>query len=420
MFPCTPTCLNMGDVAMLQVAVSRLRSLWPTAAIAIPTYDGDRLRRYCGDVTPLYYGDWFDDRYFLGRAHRLLSGGISNRLIQLKLQIRRRHPDLEERAIHLKMMLRGFDRRDFDVSARAARDADAVVVSGAGGPMDRFPQFTTRVLRALEVAILRGKPTAMFSQGFGSLHNPDLLARAKAVLPFVNLIALREKRVGPSLLADLGVDASRIAVTGDDAVDIAYDGRPDCRGDGIGVNIRTGSAAGLDDDIVDVLRPVVQGFAREHDCPLVPVPIAFQQRMDAQNNDNLVSGYPYVDPFPETADTPADVVKQVSRCRIVVTGAYHAAVFALAQGIPVVGLARSPYFLNKFHGLAEMFEGGCQVVLLESARLHERLSQAMNTAWESAERQRATLLEAAKTQIGASLAAYQQFGRLIVQNGGLR
>jgi colanic acid/amylovoran biosynthesis protein len=408
----------MGDVAMLQVATSRLRALWPTAAIAIPTYDEARLRRYCGDITPLYYGDWFDDRYFLGRIHKLLPGGISRGLIQLKVRLRRPRPDLEERAIRLKMRLRGIDRSDFDASARAAKDADAVVVSGAGGLMDRFPQFTIGVLRTLEIAILRGKPTAMFSQGFGSLDNPDLRARAKAVLPFVNLIALREKRVGPSLLGDLGVDSSRIAITGDDAIDIAYHRKPDCRGGGVGINIRIGRAAALSEDIVDDLRPTIQSFAQQHHCPLVTVPIALQQRLDAGNIDNLVSGYSSIEPLPEMADTPAEVVKHVSRCRIVVTGAYHAAVFALAQGLPVVALAKSTYFLDKFNGLAGMFGSGCQVVVLTSDALKERLSRAMNIAWESAERQRAPLLAAAKTQIDSSVAAYQRFGQLLVRQGG--
>lgn len=414
MFPCTPTCLNMGDVAMLQVAVSRLRALWPSVGIAIPTDDGARLRRYCGEVTPLAYGDWFSDRYFLGRVHRFLPAELSGRLVQLKLRIRRRNPGIEERAIRLRMRIRGFDQRAFDVWAQAARSADALVVSGAGGIMDTFPGFTAGALRSLEFAILRGKPTALFSHGFGPLRSPDLLARAKAVLPRVDLIALRERRFGVPFLTDLGVDTDRVVVTGDDAIEIAYEGRSDHPGDGIGLNIRAAPSAAVKDDIVDVLRPAVHRFARQQGCPLVPLPIALQQRLDAANIDNLVRGYQQINPFPETQDTPAGVIKQVSRCRIVVTGAYHAAVFALAQGIPAVALARSPYFLDKFRGLRDIFDGGCEVVLLEPDNLDERLYKAMTAAWESADRLRAPLRNAASTQIEASQAAYRRFAEIVL------
>ena len=36
-----------------------------------------------------------------------------------------------------------------------------------------------------------------------------------------------------------------------------------------------------------------------------------------------------------------------------VTGSYHAGVFALAQGIPVVGLLQSAYYEQKFIGHSE-------------------------------------------------------------------
>ena len=40
------------------------------------------------------------------------------------------------------------------------------------------------------------------------------------------------------------------------------------------------------------------------------------------------------------------VVRMAGRCRTVFTGSYHAAVFALAQGTPVVAIAASPYYFQ--------------------------------------------------------------------------
>ncbi len=62
-----------------------------------------------------------------------------------------------------------------------------------------------------------------------------------------------------------------------------------------------------------------------------------------------------------------DVLAATARCRVVVTGSYHAAVFALSIGVPAIGLAASRYYEDKFLGLAEQFGEGCEVVMLGAA-----------------------------------------------------
>ena len=47
---CSYNCQNVGDLAMLIVAVSRLRELWPDASIRIITNAPDRISKHCGDV----------------------------------------------------------------------------------------------------------------------------------------------------------------------------------------------------------------------------------------------------------------------------------------------------------------------------------------------------------------------------------
>ena len=62
------------------------------------------------------------------------------------------------------------------------------------------------------------------------------------------------------------------------------------------------------------------------------------------------------------ASTIDDVLTAIADCRVVVTGSYHAAVFALSMGVPAVGLAASRYYVDKFKGLADQFGPGCEVV----------------------------------------------------------
>ena len=103
----------------------------------------------------------------------------------------------------------------------------------------------------------------------------------------------------------------------------------------------------------------------------------------------------------------------MKRCRIVVTGSYHAGVFALSQGIPVVCLAKSHYYIDKFLGLADQFRAGCQLVFLNQEALSERFLDSIEKAWESAEDTRLPLLEAADRQVEMSRKAYKRLYELV-------
>ena len=118
-------------------------------------------------------------------------------------------------------------------------------------------------------------------------------------------------------------------------------------------------------DTVEKVASVLQEFARRHKTPLLPIPIAVHEYAhDHETIRQLLAGFDDESDGGLSLDTPLMLVKQTARCRIVVTGAYHAAVFALAQGIPVVCLCNSPYYLAKFQGLEDLFGIGCAIVML--------------------------------------------------------
>jgi polysaccharide pyruvyl transferase WcaK-like protein len=96
-----------------------------------------------------------------------------------------------------------------------------------------------------------------------------------------------------------------------------------------------------------------------------------------------------------------------------VTGAYHAAIFALAQGIPVVCLSNSPYYLAKFQGLQDLFGVGCAIVTLSEPNLQHRLTAAIEETWNAADAVRSPLLQSALHQIKAGRIAYQYVGDML-------
>jgi colanic acid/amylovoran biosynthesis protein len=129
---------------------------------------------------------------------------------------------------------------------------------------------------------------------------------------------------------------------------------------------------------------------------------------DSDVIQELIKGYDNYDLGWRHYETPHDLIKKVGRCRLVVTGAFHAAVFALSQGIPAIGLVKSEEYVIKFTGLKDDFGPGCVVIHLDDEDLQGKLATAMDSLWASAETLRPQLLDAAKKQIKWGRAGYQR------------
>jgi colanic acid/amylovoran biosynthesis protein len=69
---------------------------------------------------------------------------------------------------------------------------------------------------------------------------------------------------------------------------------------------------------------------------------------------------------------------------------------------------KSKYFAAKLYGLANQFGVGCEVVILDEGDFQQRLKTAILSAWNSSERIRPRLLDAAAAQLAASKAAYER------------
>lgn len=264
-------------------------------------------------------------------------------------------------------------------------------------------------------------------QGVGPLEDPARRARAREVLPTVGLVSLREGRTGPALLAGAGVRADRILVTGDDAVEPALRAS---RGDvtesnAIGLSLRVADYSGVSEDTAADVSAAVACFAERRGAGVAPIAISTHpaERDAAAVGSSLAAdARGDVAPAPAvalaTADPPghdavAAAIAATGRCRVVVAGSYHAAVFALAQGIPALGVAASGYYADKLHGLSERFGAGCAVVDLREPAAGDRLGAELDALWERAPALRDELVAAAEGQVASGRAAYERLAALV-------
>jgi colanic acid/amylovoran biosynthesis protein len=403
---CYDLC-NMGDVAMLQVAVERLHRLWPMALIEVITNKPAILSHLC-PKTYAIRGDgrhiWFYDRNILGKVYKIIPDKFEQSIKMLEQLSRRFYPTLYSGLVQFKLRLKKKNTEAIDEFLNAFLNTDLLVISGAGDINDHFANFAMTVLELLEIANRQGIPTAMFSQGIGPIENKRLFKKAKAVLPKVDLIAIREKEMSFDLLSSLGVSEDRILVTGDDAIEPAYKSKPSSTGKYIGVNLRIASYSEANDRHVETIGNVIQNCGLKYSCQIMPIPISFyENEADGKIIQRITGNY-----YPQTnINSPQEIINKVSCCKLVITGSYHSAVFALSQGIPAITLYKTAYYKNKFSGLARQFGCGCELISLDDNHFAQKLKESIDFAWHTGDALRPRLLKAAKNQIESSHSAYQ-------------
>jgi colanic acid/amylovoran biosynthesis protein len=407
--------MNLGDVAMLTVTVRRLSELWPDASIGVIANDAGRLAAYCPDAVHVPAAGrraWLDHPLLGATFHRLLPARLRTGLTSAERGLRRRRPRLAARLVRARLRLKDKNVTDFDVFLDWAQSADAVVVVGAGLLTDYFATASLTVLELLDVAADRGAPTAMFGQGVGPLSDPALTAAAGRVLPRLDLVCIREEKAGRPLLRALGVPDDRIETTGDDAIELAYDRRTEApAGDAIGLNLRLARYSEVGGDAARVVGDVVREAAARHATEPVPLPISSYP--NERDRERIAEALALPDGAKGEQPTLEALLDDVRRCRVVVTGSYHAGVFALTQGIPVIGLVNSGYYVGKFEGLADQFGGHCEVVALDESHLRRTLERALDEAWTTAETASPALVAAAARQLERSRAAYRRFKEIV-------
>jgi polysaccharide pyruvyl transferase WcaK-like protein len=407
--PGSYTCMNMGDVAMMQVCVSRLTELWPRAHIGIVTQSPERLAVFCPNAMPILESGkeyWFEDKLF-GTELNFLPSALQAALRGSETSLRDHWPITISSLLATKRRLKRKDSKGLSGFVKAVAHSDLVVASGMGMVNDEFRNRALQMLATLEMANRQDIPTAMLCQGIGPVSDPGLLTAMKKVLPKARVISLRESVHGQQVLKAVNYPSDRIILVGDDGLQLAFDNRGSDLGNSIGVNLRVAKYSQIEHSIVSAVRVALESVAAKVETTFIPVPILFRDASDLKTAAALVSGYEDRT-CGDTVMTPLDVIQRIGRCRVMVTGSYHGAVFALGQGIPAIAVAKSPYYLGKFQGLREQFGDGCQLIDWSDRVDAEDLVHAIDCAWTSAAHLRLTLLKCTQDQIRNATDAYRR------------
>lgn len=417
------TINNVGDLSMLKVAIDRLTKLFPNSEIYVFTYAPNELSKHCPKAYPLnpvgrkiWFSPIVKQIYDITPATK-----IKELLGVVDSSIKNNHPNLARRLISLKLKRRlPQQSKEFEIFSDVLFNADLVVATGGGYITEAFKEHGYMALNTLELALKLKKPTVMFGQGIGPLENGPLLEKCKAVLPYVDLISLREKKFSLPLLQSIGVRKEQILVTGDDAIELAYQKKKTISKSAIGINLRVTGYSGFKGDYTKTLQAIGEILyekSQKYNCELLPIPISFHSYGDELSDiaaiKQILEKNEYSNEHFRNLDSPEKIIQQVSRCRVVITGSYHAGVYALSQGIPVICFAKSDYYINKFMGLGDQFGGGYEVLCLEDSNCQEKLSLCIDRFWEMDDLLEKKLLKSAEEQITASKAAYQKLTSLI-------
>jgi polysaccharide pyruvyl transferase WcaK-like protein len=417
---------NVGDLAMMEVTIRRLRERWPQARIGVLTNTPHLLRAYFPQAVPVqprgrepwpeagvlarfvartgprcvgpFQIGWVTAKAWLPQK----VAGLRRKLRKLVALsgLRTRPERVEPAASRLRPAAEPMSERPNTLAA--ARTSSIVLALGGGYLTDADQVQSHRVLELLETARSLGIPTAMLGQGLGPIDDPDLVSRTSMVLPGVDYIGLREGRRGPDLLARAGVPLAGFEVTGDDAIELSYAERREALGTDIGVCLRVAGYSPVSRQVRRSLPTALHVIGRELGAGLLPLFIAEYRSQDRRSTLPLINGYEAARPPLHRFARPGQVAAQVGACRVVLTGAYHAAVFSLAQGIPVVALSSSQYYDDKFLGLSDMFGEGLQLLRLDDGDLNMKVPTAIRAAWDLAPQARARLLTRAEEQIAES------------------
>lgn len=397
---------------MLQAACEEILSIQPKAKLRVFTHEPERLKQICTGVDPIAptgQAAWLAAKCF-PIPQSVLPTALREYVYKREKDHKFENPN--------KALVQIQQRSDFQIGhgpkikawLEAIEWADAVVATGGGYFTDDFGGHLEGILHTLRWARYKQRPTIFFGQGLGPLKGASLRHMAGVELDAAQSVSLREKIHGLKLGNELGCDASKWKVTGDDAFALLASKNLHLgKGKAVGINLRVAAYSGVDEAKFASLSDSLEAARTEcgeHWMPL-PVDLCPEQGDEPKTMSLLTEGT--ISSDYKTPDVPDDLIALASNCHIVITGSYHAAVFALAQGVPIIALAANAYYDSKFKGLASFFSEGIRIVNHTAPEFKTTLLDAVRIQWQMPEDKRKTLIKESKLVAESVKSVYRVF-----------
>lgn len=404
---------------MFFVAVNRIKSLLKDEKIEFLSVETNEVVKNWADQLGLNYQlveeeskAWLTQRPLLSLLNRKCPGFIDNAYIYV--------PFFMNAMVKLKAnMLYGGIKDKISKFIDMVKKSDLILFSGGGYINDIFGTGE----KALNLVLLAkglGKPVAMMGQGIGPIQSDHFFNKARRALPKVDLIALREKKYSLPLLYSLGVQPENVVVTGDDAIEIIAQEKelPQIEtNSGIGINVRVSFYSDICENVLRKISHVLDCIRKKYfEFELYPIPIQFRGSNNDLHNILQIFNCIVISFDREKVDCFNifdNLINNIRKCRIVITGSYHAAVFALSMGIPVISIYGTEYYRQKFVGLADMFEAGCVTIDVNREDFEKKMIDVVSELYLNASQFREILLKKRDEQVRLGKEAYNKLLRLI-------
>ncbi|WP_284450643.1 polysaccharide pyruvyl transferase family protein [Methylophaga thalassica] len=394
---------NFGDIAMLVATVERIKSLAPEAIIYVFTKEPNRLKDICPDVQAVDTkgrNDWLQTWSLFGGLHRLCPEGLKESLKKFEFSVKSNFLSTTLFIIGLRLKFRKHDSQAVKDFISLLKSVDIVMATGGGFVNDEFSVHAQNVLKTIYMAQKINKRTAMVGQGLGPINDLDLISIAKKVFPKLELVGLRESTYSYEIAERLGARKEDIIVTGDDAVLLAYRNRKTFNGNNIGFNLRVAKYSNLDRESVAKIKKIVTLLSEKEGGEIVPIAISIHEGdSDIHSLEGLLDTK-IKHTYPDSLNSVIDIIGE---CKLVITGSYHAGVFALSQGIPVIGIAASDYYRQKFEGLRNQFKSdSCYIVDIEHSLDFVTFEKIIEKLIDNSQQNYSSVLTRAVEQINSS------------------
>jgi polysaccharide pyruvyl transferase WcaK-like protein len=356
---------NLGDTAMLESVVARLREIVPNPTLTV--------RRRPGMQTNLW--GWND----VQSTTLEVSSTIDNPPSMQRIPFFWRYEEqwqttwsngcqaLLGRLIDARhLSLQGNDTR---VSLDAfCQQFDGLHIVGGGNLTDAFASETWQRCCLIHTFAAQEKPVILTGQQIGPFRNRWTRDAVRRALGRAEFVGLRESTDSLDFCKEANLPLDRYIVMGDDsfglpasaseqtdAVLARYRLQPHRF---IALNLRMANYVPADERSLRHLSTLASALARRYDMPLLVVPIELGTDSDIVAGQKLrgLCGGRGVQVLDEPQLTSGLVKGVLGKAYAAVGTSYHFCIFALSQGVPAVCTFNGDYYSQKARGLARFWD----------------------------------------------------------------